>query len=29
MQAVQITEQKSKINNCNKRQIKEVIAIER
>ena len=28
MQAVQVTEQKSKINNCNNHQIKEMIAIE-
>jgi hypothetical protein len=29
MQAVQVTEQKSKINNCNNRLIKEMIMIER
>ena len=29
MQAVQVTEQKSKINNFNNRQMKEMIAIER
>jgi len=29
MQAVQVTEQKSKINNCNNHLIKEMIAIER